>query len=116
MVKIFSPNKKVIVPIKKKSSIVYAQIIFYGALYSLIRHNEKIQMRLNLGARCYIQPPKDIIVRVFRKRLVLFGYKERLNLFINGLLNIRHTNIYTGTGVRQRGSRYKIKPGKVKRR
>jgi hypothetical protein len=95
----------------------YAQIILYGPLYSLVKQRGRlIKVRLHLSGDCYISLPIGIIARVFKKRLVLFGQKQRLMNFMYGFIKLRNNDIYTGTGLRQRGKGYHKKPGKIARR
>jgi len=102
---------------QKKQNLSYAQIIFFGPLYSLIKkQGRQIKLRLHLSGDCYITTPIGIITRVFKKRLVLFGEKQRLMNFLYGFIKLRKNNIYTGTGLRQRSGGYIKKPGKIGRR
>ncbi len=95
----------------------YAQIILFGPLYFLVKKNTKrIKLRLHFSGECYINVPIGLVARIFKKRLVLFGEKQRLMSFIYGFIKLRDNNIYTGTGLRQRSGGYRKKPGKVSRR
>jgi hypothetical protein len=102
---------------KPKTKFTYAQIIFFGPLYSLLKKGIYIQLRLHLSGTIllpiYI---RGIITRVFKKRLVLFGEKQRIMALVYGILKLRKNDIYTGTGLRRRSYGYIRKPGKIARR
>lgn len=105
------------IPKGSKLKFSYAQIIFFGPLYSLIKKaNHRVKLRLHLSGDLYIKFPKKLIARIFKKRLVIFGEQSLVQSFVQGILNLRTNDVYTGTGLRQRTSGYKKKPGKISRR
>jgi len=105
------------VPKKPKSILTYGQVIFFGPLYSLIKKaGQQAKLRLHLSGDLYIKFPRTVISRVFKKRLVIFGEKSEIQNIIQGILKLRTSDVYTGTGLRQRTSGYQKKPGKISRR
>jgi len=113
---IFTNNKKILAK-SSKPIFAYAQIIFFGPLYSIVnRYRKKIKLRLHLSGDCYVPVPAGLIARIFKKRLVMFGEQQQLKSFIRGIVKLRKSNIYTGTGIRLRAAGYKRKPGKIRRR
>jgi len=100
----------------KKNKIKILTIFFFGTLYSLIKKNGRLSLKLHFSYNLFINMPQNINYFTFRKRLVIFGSAKYLNNFLSGLKNLRIPNIYTGTGLRQRGNNYIIKPGKIRKR
>jgi len=114
---VFTNTLRILPVQQKKQTFSYAQIIFFGPLYSLVnKYGRRIKLRLHLSGDCYITTPIGIITRVFKKRLVLFGEKQRLMNFVHGFIKLRKNDVYTGTGLRQRTGGYIKKPGKIGRR
>ena len=102
---------------KPKPTFTYGQIIFFGPLYSLIKKaGQRAKLRLHLSGDLYIRFPRDVIARIFKKRLVIFGERSKVQNIIQGILKLRLSDVYTGTGLRQRTSGYHKKPGKISRR
>ena len=102
---------------KIKSKFIYAQIIMFGPLYSLLKKGKKIQIRLHLsGTVCLPINIKGIVIRAFKKRLILFGEQQRVMMLLYGILKLRANDVYTGTGLRRRTYGYFKKPGKIARR
>lgn len=112
MFSIFKPTL-----LKKKDKLLCAQILFFGPLYSLTRTSRyKLHLRLHFSGEVIINIPKGLILHTFKKRLIIFGKKLFLANFLNNFINLRESNVYTGTGLRIRPSRYYTKAGKIRRR
>jgi hypothetical protein len=114
---IFTNTRKILPLSQKKQTYVYAQVILFGPLYFLVRkHGHCLKVRLHFSGDCYVTTPIGVITRAFKKRLVLYGEKERVINFLSSLMELRMRDVYTGTGLRQRTDGYIKKPGKVSRR
>jgi len=92
-------------------------MVFFGLNYSFKRiPGQLLVLNLQYAFNQGIRIPHGIVVRVYKRRLVLFGITTILTTFIKGLVLLRAPNIYTGKGLRLRKERYRTKPGKVRRR
>jgi hypothetical protein len=104
------------------SGYMYVQIIIIGLNFSFKRfwpyRARRLMLKIQYTKERVLYLPIHMIVLVFKRRVVLFGNKTILSGLIKEISAFRKPNIYTGKGLRLRNgkTRYKVKPGKVRRR
>jgi hypothetical protein len=80
------------------------------------RGRRKLRLDLHFSRKVILPVPPSVIVRIFKKRISLFGLPENVIPFVYILTHLRRFDVYTGYGVRIPYSGAKKKPGKVRLR
>ncbi len=110
-------NTKLHTSITKKNHYTYVELILFGLNYSFRRLSRyKIRFNLQYGDHFNILLPKQILGRVFKRRVVLFGNNAVLKKWLSLLMLLRYPNAHTGKGLRIRKNPYRVKPGKERKK
>jgi hypothetical protein len=89
-------------------------VILNSLNYSVTRRKRRLRLQLHFAKRLALPIPQSVLVRIFKRRICLFGFPEAVLPFAYTLINMRRYDIYTGYGVRMPNSGTKKKPGKVR--
>jgi len=112
-------KQKSVYPEQTKKS-QFMQVILFGPLYSLVRkHKHDLFLRLHLSGDLYFRLPKQLLFRIYKKRLVVWGNQMNITNFLNFFSLLRKPNVYTGVRLEIRQNIRKMyykKQGKITRR
>jgi len=93
-----------------------ATIYLFGVLYSIVKKNKKVYLKLHYSFNLFIKIPKNIQLYILKKRLIIYGDIRILKEFVLNFMSLRIPNIYTGIGLREKNDKYILKPGKIRKR
>jgi len=108
-----------IVPNRPKLELKYVQIIIWGLNYNFSRvkrRRTKVCLDLQCAFDNIMLPPRGVVMRIYKRRLVMCGFNALLMTYVKYLISLRPGNIYTGKGLRLRRTPYETKPGKIRKR
>jgi len=94
----------------------YMELLLIGLGYKITRIGKnKIKFDLNYSHKIIYINIVDIIIRCFKKRILIFGIQKLTLMNIaTKLRSLRIPNVYKGTGIRFKNENVKLKIGKKK--
>lgn len=100
-----------------KDSFIYSQVIVLTQIYRFKRFPlQKISVNVQYSKKVWFQAPSGLLFKVYKHRLVMFGRKLILNRFLKEFQRLRPPSSYTAQGLQLKPSRYRVKPGKIRRK
>jgi len=110
-------NVQQIIRQKSPKAFIYAQVIVLTQIYRFKRFPlQKISVNVQYSKKIWFTVPEGLLFKVYKHRLVMFGRKLVLNRFLKEFQKLRPPSSYTAQGLQIKPSRYRVKPGKIRRK
>lgn len=93
----------------------YVELIIVGLGFKITRYRSDslLEFELQFSHKLFYKIPNDVLIKTSKKYILIFGLdKAKVYDVANSLKGLRFPNTYTGTGIRFKGEKIKLKPGK----